>query len=154
MFTRLTYFFIHTYSLMHCAARHGPCVKQRPHTTRTTELHLARVPAFSLLLDLDKKLWGWLCFPVPGDFFRLSLLLLERLWRLIIFFSEREKRMGWTPSGLLGLLFFLLLPFSLSGSDTGYLLREGKVESTLHLDLDYLSTARILRYSPDNWFKF
>ena len=111
-------------SFMHCAARHGPCVKQRPqHTTRTTDCILrAGSGIFPLLLDLDQKAFGVVVFPVPGFFFLLSFGLslyssLERLG-VFFFFFYREKRMGWTPSGLWGFCFFCCC-FAFSCPHTG-----------------------------------
>jgi len=79
-------------------------------------------------------------FVVPGLFFRLSLLFLERLGRYI-FFSTERKGLGWTPSGLWELFVFLLpvsvlVASSLKESHRGGL---GLGDSAI-----YLSTARIL----------
>lgn len=50
-------------------------------------------------------------FPVPGVFFAFRLSLLFFSWKdsAFVLLFYREKRMGWTPSGLWGFLFFLLL---------------------------------------------
>jgi hypothetical protein len=119
MFTRLIYFLTHTYSLMHCAARHGPCVKQRPHT-RTTDCILRGFGIFPPT-RLRQKALGVVVCSCSRRLFSSFLTPLERLGVLILF-SEREKRMGWTPSGLRTVYFYC---FAFAGPCTGRLLPEG-----------------------------